>query len=145
MTNARTFLFAACALLTVGLILPASAGTLVAAKSGQDAGVVVGDEIAGLHAITDRGSWVAPRSHFKRDYGRDHRYGHYKKKGRKHYKRGYRRGYREGYNDGRYRSHFGYRRHHHRHYGHYYPDRGFRGGIYFGDGYGSGGGFRLRF
>lgn len=149
MTTIRTSLIAAFGLLVAGSAVPASAGTLTVAQPA----VAVGDAV-GLQKITDRGSWVEPRTRWKRDhdFGYERRYDryddrhhrkHYKKaKKRKYFKRGYRRGYDEGYYEGRRHSRF--ERRHRRHH-HYYGDRGFRGGIYFGDGYYGGSGFRFRY
>lgn len=144
MTIIRTSLIAAFGLLAAGWLAPASAGATVAANPG-----IALSEVGGLQLVTDRGSWVERRTRWKsdRDYGHDRRYDRYddrrhykKKKKRKHFKRGYRRGYDEGYYEGRRDSRYK-RRHHHRRY----RDYGFRGGIYFGDGYYSGPGFRFRY
>lgn len=136
MTQIRTSLIAAFGFLVVGFAAPASAGTTVAAKPS-----IALSEVSGLHLVTDRGSWAEPRNRRQGYYDHDRRYDryddrrdrkHYKKsKKRKHYKRGYRRGYDEGYYEGRGRSYD--RRHHHHHRRH--RDYGFRGGIYFGDGF----------
>ena len=151
MTTIRTSFFAALGLLVAGSVAPASAGTLDSANSTVAAG-----DTANLHLITDRGSWVEPRTRWKHDrhYGHDRRYDRYgdhyyrkkhfkKKKKRKYFKRGYRRGYDEGYYNGRRHSYFKHRRHRHHH--HYYPHFKFGGGGYFGNGYFNGGSFRFRY
>lgn len=150
MTMFRTSLIAALGLLAAGSVVPASAGALGVAKPSFAQG-----DAADLHLVTDRGSWIKPKSRFKHDYDyrSDRYYGnedhydrkHYKKKKkRKYYKRGYRRGYDEGYYEGRGHSRFErrHRRRHHRRYDHGY---GMRGGFYFGDGYYGGSGFRFRY
>lgn len=150
MTLIRTSLLAAFGLLAAGSVTPASAGAL------DKAGIAVGD-VEGLHHVTDRrqhyidkrGGWARGRDYRDdRYYGYDdhrHHRKHYKKRAkRKYYKRGYSRGYDEGYYDGRRHSRFDRHRHrHHRH--HYRRDYGFRGGVYFGDGYLNGPGFRFRY
>ncbi len=149
MTIIRTSLIAAFGLLAAGWTAPASAGATIAAKPS-----IALSEMAGLQLATDRGSWVEPRTRWKHDYDRRRRYDHYddrrhhrkhykKKKRKKFYKRGYRRGYDRGYDEGYYEGRRrSYRRHHH-HRRH--RDYGFRGGIYFGDGYYGGSGFRFRY
>lgn len=149
MTIIRTSLIAAFGLLAAGWIAPASAGTTVAAKPS-----IALSEMGGLHLATDRGSWIEPRNRRVRDYD-DRNYGRYddrhhhrkhykKKKKKKYYKRGFRRGYDRGYDNGYYegrRRSYDRRQHHHRRH----RDYGFRGGIYFGDGYYGGPGFRFRY
>ncbi|MEM9626255.1 MAG: hypothetical protein AAGA21_08475 [Pseudomonadota bacterium] len=139
MTIMRTSLIAAFGLLATGWLAPASAGTTAAAKPA-----IALSDVVGLHLATDRGSWVEPRTRWKRgqDYSYDrwhdrykdrHHRKHYKKKKKrkKYFKRGYRRGYDRGYDQGYYE---GRRRSYDRRYynHHRYRDYGFRGGIYFG-------------
>ncbi len=138
MTIIRTSLIAAFGLLAAVWTAPASADTMVAAKPS-----IALSEMSGLHLVTDRGSWIEPRNRRVRDYDdrrydryddRRHHRKHYKKKKRKKFykrgfRRGYDRGYDEGYYEGRRRSYD--RRHQHRRH----RDYGFRGGIYFGDGF----------
>lgn len=151
MTLFRTTLFGVLGLFAAAALTPASAGTLSVvqpkafpsafAQPAVDNGVA-----AELHLVGDRGSWKKKKRRYRDDYhyGRydDHHHRkHFKKKKRRHvfkhgFRRGYDRGYDEGYYEGRRHSRF---RHHHRRY----RDYGFRGGIYFGDGYGSG--FRFRY
>ena len=112
MTIRGTGLIAAFGLVALGWAAPASAGVPVAATSVDGPGAA-----AGVHEITDRGSWVEPRTRWRRDheFGLDRGYDRYdghhrkhfkKKKRRKIFKRGYRRGYDEGYYDGRRHSRF---------------------------------------
>ncbi|MEM7042433.1 MAG: hypothetical protein AAF543_06460 [Pseudomonadota bacterium] len=150
MTIKKTGWIAAFGLLALGLAAPASAGVPVTAAPVDGLAAA-----AGVQEITDRGSWVEPRTRWRRDhrFGLDRGYDRYdghhhrkhfkKKKRRKIFKRGYRRGYDEGYYEGRRHSRFERRRRHHHH--HYYPDYRFGGGFYFGDGHYSGGGFRFRY
>jgi hypothetical protein len=150
MTIIMKSLIAALGFLAAGSVTAASAASPHAAPS-----TAVVDEASRLHLVTERGSWAKPKHYSRHDhydrgrgydrYEDDHYRKHYKKKKRRKvfkrgYKRGYSRGFDEGYYEGRRDSRYRRHRDHHYHY-----DRGFRGGVYFGDGYFGGGGFRFRY
>lgn len=152
MTLFRTSLFGVLGFFAAAAVTPASAGVLSSvqpaiAQSTAAQQAVDGEELGALHLIGDRGSWKKKKRRYRDgfDYGRyddRHHRKHFKKKKRRHvFKRGFRRGYDRGYDEGYYegRRYSRSRHHHHRRY----RDDRFRGGIYFGDGYG--GGFRFRY
>jgi len=145
MTIIGKSLIAAVGLLTLGLMTPASAGSLTLAKPAFNA-----DNTAGVQLVSDRGSWSKAKKRFKSSRFDNHRRGndhhHYvkkKKKSKKFAKRGFRKGYSRGYDKGYYEG----RRHSRidRRHRHFSRNSGFRGGIRFGNGYFSNGGFRFRY